>query len=512
MGGTFRNNNGVIESLGGEFIIEKAFDSTSENALSNKVITANKDNFMPQSSNNWVIQNGGEHDDVLDVSLTNPTDERNRPHRVIQHSSSGVAITNMPSDFPANTGFVGIREVHMFDRNNILVDLYQTNSSGIHYLNKYNGSTWIGWVKQDLNSKLTNAYRDNSNLKQGIIFDANNDNSFFTFRPVLSNNIIQITKNDTDPLLNIFSNGVVEVPGTLKAAISEFTGNIAQTSGKFEQQYNGKTKVSLISNAEGGNISIFPPDSVSTTAHWEIDAYNGHLRLFYIDTSGVKSVFTIPNNASSVNLNNLLKTTGGTMTGRLITQDGINDTAGWMDWYYNGTQRFSIHANNDSVYTYIENRVGHLDFVSPMNFEFRTDRDGLYVANNEWNAGKGIWAGSYQQFSSKLIKENIEDLTEEDGKKVLDLRPVSFDFKKSFGGEKNNIGLIAEETLDVIPEIVNVPDDYDESEFDESNGLRNKILSIDYVKLTPYLVKLCQNQQKQIDELTKRIEALENKL
>ena len=103
-------------------------------------------------------------------------------------------------------------------------------------------------------------------------------------------------------------------------------------------------------------------------------------------------------------------------------------------------------------------------------------------------------------------------MTEEDGQKILDLNPVHFDFKELFGGKKDNIGLIAEEALEVIPEIVNVPEDYDESEFDESKGLNNKLLTVDYVKLTPYLVKLCQNQQKQIDELTKRIEALESKI
>lgn len=85
------------------------------------------------------------------------------------------------------------------------------------------------------------------------------------------------------------------------------------------------------------------------------------------------------------------------------------------------------------------------------------------------------------------------------------------DFKKSFGGKKNNCGLIAEEVLEVIPEAVTVPEGYDEANFDESKGLKNDLLEVDYTKLVPHLIKLCQVQQEEIDDLKNRIALLEKK-
>ena len=50
--------------------------------------------------------------------------------------------------------------------------------------------------------------------------------------------------------------------------------------------------------------------------------------------------------------------------------------------------------------------------------------------------------------------------------------------------------------------VVTIPEDYDESEFDESKGCNNKVLTIDYSKFVPYLIKMVQIQQKEITEAT----------
>ena len=102
--------------------------------------------------------------------------------------------------------------------------------------------------------------------------------------------------------------------------------------------------------------------------------------------------------------------------------------------------------------------------------------------------------------SSKYVKENIKDITTDEAKKLLQLRPVSFDYK--YTGETNKRGLIAEEVLEVMPEMVNVPEDYSEPVFDE---IPDNVPSIDYSKFVPYLIKMAQIQQKEIDELKARI-------
>jgi hypothetical protein len=108
----------------------------------------------------------------------------------------------------------------------------------------------------------------------------------------------------------------------------------------------------------------------------------------------------------------------------------------------------------------------------------------------------GIWrAGAFNSQSSKHVKKNIKNITEAEAKKLLKLRPVKFDFK--FGGAENQRGLIAEEVNEIMPEMVYGAD----IEFNEDEPWNTP--SIDYSKFVPYLIKMIQIQQKEIDALKK---------
>ena len=109
----------------------------------------------------------------------------------------------------------------------------------------------------------------------------------------------------------------------------------------------------------------------------------------------------------------------------------------------------------------------------------------------------GIWrAGSFSSQSSKYVKKNIEDITDAEAEKILQLRPVKFDYK--FGGFENQRGFIAEEVNEIMPEMVLNAD----VKFDENEPWNSP--SIDYSKFVPYLVKMIQKQQKQINKLLSR--------
>ena len=135
--------------------------------------------------------------------------------------------------------------------------------------------------------------------------------------------------------------------------------------------------------------------------------------------------------------------------------------------------------------------------------------------------GYGTWATckakAFSVQSSKWIKENINDLTEEEALKLLNLRPVTFDYTD--GVTKNCRGLIAEEAYEELPYCVDMPEEYLnldhdpilEADKDEDTDI-GILPSIDYSKFVPHLIKLCQIQQKQIDELTERVSELESKL
>lgn len=118
-------------------------------------------------------------------------------------------------------------------------------------------------------------------------------------------------------------------------------------------------------------------------------------------------------------------------------------------------------------------------------------------------------AGGYAQDSSKYVKKNIQDIPEDEALKLLKLRPVSFDYKK---GDTNRRGLIAEEVMDIYPELVQIPDGYDEDTFEYDEEGPNLVPSLDYSGFIPYLIKMVQIQQKEIKDLKEQVSELSKRL
>lgn len=114
-----------------------------------------------------------------------------------------------------------------------------------------------------------------------------------------------------------------------------------------------------------------------------------------------------------------------------------------------------------------------------------------------------IYASSYPGTSSRRYKENIKPITEEIAEKILDVEVVTFDYKEDSGATEeydrfNRRGVIAEDVVNITPEVVfykeidgeNVPD------------------SVDYQRFIPYLIKMVQIQQAEINDLKAEISAL----
>ncbi|MBP5594026.1 MAG: tail fiber domain-containing protein, partial [Pseudobutyrivibrio sp.] len=102
-------------------------------------------------------------------------------------------------------------------------------------------------------------------------------------------------------------------------------------------------------------------------------------------------------------------------------------------------------------------------------------------------------AKSFANQSSKYVKDNIKDISDEEAKKILELRPVSFDYK--YGGDPDQRGLIAEEVYDILPNmVIGAPKEFNAEEPWDTP-------SIDYSKFVPYLIKMIQVQQREIDIL-----------
>ena len=102
------------------------------------------------------------------------------------------------------------------------------------------------------------------------------------------------------------------------------------------------------------------------------------------------------------------------------------------------------------------------------------------------------------QTSDRRMKENITTLTE-GLKTVLNLNPVYFTWKDQ-SDQKKHIGLIAQEVLPLVPEVVDTGDDPD------------KILGINYAGLVPVLIKGMQEQQQQIESQKQENQQLKSEL
>ena len=104
---------------------------------------------------------------------------------------------------------------------------------------------------------------------------------------------------------------------------------------------------------------------------------------------------------------------------------------------------------------------------------------------------------SYNTSSDERLKENIVDMPSQ-LENILKVQPRQFDWKKH-GNTAN--GFIAQELYETYPEAVTV-------------GLEDETQdpwSVDYGRLTPYMIKAMQEQQEIIESLKARIAALENK-
>jgi len=118
----------------------------------------------------------------------------------------------------------------------------------------------------------------------------------------------------------------------------------------------------------------------------------------------------------------------------------------------------------------------------------RVDEDGNALFDGDVTAFSGDIASDIK------LKKNVEDLNY-GLKDVLNIRPVSFDWKEKRNG-KHDIGFIAQEIEKIIPEVV--------SEVDTLNT-EEKHKTVDYAKLTSVLIKAVQEQQEQINELKEKL-------
>lgn len=239
----------------------------------------------------------------------------------------------------------------------------------------------------------------------------------------------------------------------------------------------------IIVNTDCETKRILAQDSISTTKNIKASgtvAAGTSLSAQSIELSFSTPFIDFHYNKSSADFTSRLIDYGGNFS--IYTNSGI-----FQFCNSKGTQTARIHSNGT-----FGAATGGTAIVGSAIYCQTTWSGGAYTA---------VYGASFTNPSSRLVKENIINMSEEEAKKIFSLDPVTFDYIKEFGGEKNQRGLIAEDVFKIIPSCVTVPENYSEKDFDAEKGIQNKVLAIDYSKLIPYLIKIVQMQQEEIEAL-----------
>ena len=185
--------------------------------------------------------------------------------------------------------------------------------------------------------------------------------------------------------------------------------------------------------------------------------------------------------------------------------------AGWNSWYVNNVGHMYCKGEV-SFYNQVDfSETTYVNFYSKFNA-----LKGIWTGTNDINGDGGnpaggqnavVWwnqitTGKWRQHagittaSDRRLKENIKPTSVKALDKIKELNLVAFDYIKEKSHEE--IGLIAQEVLDIVPGAV--------SEYDGEDTH----LTINFSKFTPYLIKAIQELALENKKIIKRLENLEN--
>lgn len=202
------------------------------------------------------------------------------------------------------------------------------------------------------------------------------------------------------------------------------------------------------------------------------------------------------NGGTPTNCNSFVPTGGGTFTGNIVVSVA------------NGNAHISI-GNDKKDKT---QSGGYLRLYNKGTGFYSQLRHDASTLTNNWAVVIPNKQGTMQvgSSSSRRIKTNIREMPEERAKKLLDIEIVNFDYIEPYeGGLKDQSGVIAEDAVKVIPEAVSISENYDETKPIDKD---NRSPEVDYRQYVPYLIKMVQMQQKEIDELKETIKSLKEGL
>lgn len=319
---------------------------------------------------------------------------------------------------------------------------------------------------------------------------------------------IGTTSPDSNTLLDVAGAGHFESNSSARVLYLDAgssNGNIVQ----FHKQ--GTNKWELV--GRDGTFYIYKNDGTGSGYKWQIDSSGNHT---FTGTATFNSTVTAtsfidgsyylnPADANtSLYMNGDLEIASSHSRGNLYIYYNHGDTGnsgtltGWVSepgiTYHSSGIGGNIHRSGPyygrainsgyGVYIRFHKDTGNMTFANTTGTSGSSGQQGSVKFTMAQN-GTFTAVGDVVAYSDAKLKENVKTL---DGKKVLEMRGVSFDRKDT--GKKGS-GLIAQEVQKIAPELVHENED--------------GTLGVAYGNLTGYLIEAIKELKAEIEELKKQI-------
>ena len=287
----------------------------------------------------------------------------------------------------------------------------------------------------------------------------------------------------------------------------------------ISQKDTSKAPIQIITNAvtDGSRYDSIIAGKSTDGSTWNIGVMNNTIYIgrFAPNQTGnsFTNVFEIPLTVSA-NAGQAIKNI--TRNGTTFTATRANGTTFTFTQQDNNTWRgcqnnLNSTATDQSLSAYQgkvlnESKVGSGD-VSGSFYKVST----LYTFQNSNNClvqgSKGNYIWAITSWSDIRLKKNIKDSRVNALELINKIQMREFDFNDEKFGTHKDIGYVAQELMEVIPECVEevkLPDE-DKKKY----GVKS-MYQVEDKHMIPYLVKAIQEQQRQIEELKAEVEKLKD--
>lgn len=273
----------------------------------------------------------------------------------------------------------------------------------------------------------------------------------------------------------------------------DITGSISTTT--FPDTYGIYSKVNRgYAGYFLGNVSIG-----TTTSNNNILPYSRGVNGQIMQTDGSGNVswvspssagdWSLTGNAGTVSNTNFIGTTDNTSL--------VFKTNNLQRMILDNTGRLGINVPNPQETIHIDGSI-RMDNFSGNNWKVYADGADDY--NFKYNGNLKSYIddadGSYNIFSDKRLKKDIKQMDSTIVKKVLQLNPVTYSYKKDTSNKKQD-GFIAQEVQKLFPELVTIK---------KTN--KGEFLSLRYDAFSVLAIKTIQEQQKEINALKEEVSKL----